>query len=82
MNKYTDHSHVGGTPLAKCYSKNESKKLFKEFNNIKFSTYGVRDEVYILPSLRKFCYKLPDAIPSFILETLGLGWYLFMKMKK
>ncbi len=82
LNKYTDHSDKGGTPLGKAYTKKQSKKLFSKFKKIKFKTYGVKDEIFFIPVIKKILHSLPDFIPSFFLETLGLGWYLFVKVKK
>lgn len=83
LNMYTDHSHIGGVPLAKCYSKKEVRNnLFKEFNKFNFKVYGVKNEVFFIPLFRKYLHKLPNSIPSFFLEKLGLGWYLLINMKK
>lgn len=83
LNKYTDHSTVGGTPLAKCYTKKEAKRLFSKFKKIKFETYGVKNEVTFIPLFREKLHKLiPDWFFNLILSKLNLGWYLFIKLKK
>ena len=82
LNAYTDHSDKGGTPLAKCYSKREAQKLFSRFERVSTETYGVRNELYAVPFLRKYLYHLPDALPDFFLHTLGLGWYLCARLRK
>lgn len=82
LNKYTDHSHKGGTPLGKTYTSNQAKKLFSGSKNIKTQVYGLRNELYFIPHIRNMCYKLPDLIPKLILEKLRLGWFLVLKIKK
>lgn len=82
LNLFTDHGHKGGTPLAKAYSRKKSKKMFKKFNHSKFKIYGLKNELFVIPFLRKLCYKLPNSIPNLFLTNLRLGWYLFIKLKK
>ncbi len=80
LNLYTDHGHKGGTPLAKCYTKRQARKMFNKFSDIRFSVYGLKNEVYVIPFLRPLCYKLPNFIPNSILRFFG--WYLMIRAKK
>ena len=68
--------------FAKAYTKKQTKKMFLKFKKIKFETFGVKNEVFIIPFLRKLLCKLPNFIPNFFLEKLSLGWYLFIKVRK
>jgi 2-polyprenyl-3-methyl-5-hydroxy-6-metoxy-1,4-benzoquinol methylase len=80
LNMYTDHSHLGGTPLAKSYTKKEAKKLFKKFKKIEFKVYGVKDELFFVPGIKKLLHKLPNFIPNSILRFWG--WFLFVELDK
>lgn len=82
LNKYTDHTDIGGTPLAKCYSSKEMKKMFGKFENFKTDVYGAKVEVDVIPFSKFPVAKwiLPEKTKDSLLGRYG--WFLYITARK
>ncbi len=87
-NRFTDGENLGGTPLAKYYSRKEVKSLFTQFGNVRISTYDEKSKLISLVSrlfrkqkaLTCFAETLPNWVYNIIYRRVGN--FLFIKAVK
>lgn len=75
LNRFVEYTESGATPLVKCYTKAECKKMFSKFKtvDIKVCQFIKAD----IPYVGKF-------VPQFIIDALGslIGWNLYITAVK
>lgn len=88
MNRFTDGEDLGGTPLAKYYSRKEAKSLFAQFSKVSIFTYDEKSKLISLvdrlfrkqKSLTCFVETLPNWVYNIIYKRVGN--FLFIKAVK
>ena len=87
-NRFTDGENLGGTPLAKYYSRKEVKSLFAQFGKVRISTFDDKSKLISLVSLlfkkQKSLTCFVETLPNWLYNIIykRVGNYLFIKAIK
>ncbi|MEE9323677.1 MAG: class I SAM-dependent methyltransferase [Candidatus Aenigmarchaeota archaeon] len=82
VSRYTDFPDIGGSPLAKVYTRDDIRDVFGKFRNIEIRAFPMKGEMENIPSGRLPLSKwfFPKSFKKYLSEKHG--WFLYVNVGK